>query len=132
MSEEIEVTVEEVICPFCSSKVTANETFCGECGAPISFSSVEEYPKVKEQMIPTSRIDKRGIAERARKGLKSKREKVEQDAIRSGRIAIIVVAVLTFVFNLISYMKFSNEVNTARSNPMMVVDERIVGQTIVR
>ena len=129
MSEDNEVRVEEIICQSCSALLTPGEMFCGNCGAKVVYDEVEEDGVTQAPPIQKKRKSKRKTAaELASRRLENRRISVKQDAIKSGRIAIMVVAVLTFLFTLWQYYQFNSEVTAARNNPMMVIDEKVVKQ----
>lgn len=127
-----------ISCPSCSAQVSVEEKFCGECGSEIYQQSAEEVyvdsapetpaPKKKKTGINVSKANKNRAGQLAQERLAKRKIQVKEDAIKGGRIAIMVVAVLTFIYTLWQWISFNNEIANARSNPMMVIDEDVVNQ----
>ena len=75
-----------------------------------------------------SKANKNRAGQIAKDRLAKRKIQVKEDAIKGGRVAIMIVAVLTFGYTLWQWVAFNNEVANARSNPMMVIDEKVVNQ----
>ena len=130
--QEIEVAIQQ--CVKCAAEINQEEKFCGECGwdqsKPLKDPSINEATssaKKKKSIKRLSQSEKRAIGKRAQAGL-NRKERVRKDAIKQGRIAIMVVAVLTIVLTLIQWINFENQVTAASNNPMQVIDQNAVAQ----
>ena len=123
----MEESQEIIICSSCETENSPNNQFCENCGASlIKSEEVEESPDSKPpgKMKVNAEVS-RQLANRRFDNSKRVNAKAE---IAKGRVAIMIVTVLTFIGAIISHVSLNNEIANYRSNPNFIVDEKVVSQ----
>ena len=121
----METTLESIVCSSCNTENPANHQFCENCGAALNSSEETENiekQKASNKMKVNADIS-RQLANRRFDNSKRVNAKAE---IAKGRVAIMIVAVLTFIGALITHMSTNNQIAEARANPAMIIDEQAV------
>ncbi len=96
-------------CPKCAKANQPLMRFCELCGTPLQANV---KAPVNRATAAAARIAATSTAKN----------------IRSARIALGVVAVVTLLFSLFMHIRFSNQIAEARANPQMTVNEAVVSQ----
>lgn len=103
-------STDTLTCPKCAAACQALTRFCEACGAPLQA-------EVKPRVSPLTAAMARRTGETTRK------------AIRSARLALGFVALITLAFTIFMHLKFNADIAQARANPGLTVDEAVVSQS---
>ncbi len=103
-------TTDAVTCPKCGAACQTLTRYCEACGTPL-------LAEAKPRVSPLTAAMNRRTAETTRK------------SIRSARLALGFVALITLAFNVFIHLKFNSDIAAARANPGLTVDETVVSQS---